>query len=369
MARGGEDSDRIARLRLARTARVGPVTYRQLMSRFGGAEAALEALPALARRGGGKPLDPPPVAVVEREYRQTLAAGATFLFLGEPAYPALLARIESAPPAITVRGDPSLLSQRLVAMVGARNSSAAAIRFTRELAGELARTGLIVVSGLARGIDAAAHQGALQGGTVGVIASGIDVQWPPENAALHDELYARGCVVAEQPLGMEPRAAHFPRRNRIISGLSLGTVVVEAAPKSGSLITARMANEQGREVMAIPGFPLDPRARGCNGLIREGATLVQSAEDILETLAPIDARAALRAPIEGFDVGPAEEPPESARDTIAGLLSMTPVPVDELVRLSGQPPAIVSAVLLELELAGRLERHSGARVCATGLSS
>ncbi|MGB7405015.1 MAG: DNA-processing protein DprA, partial [Pacificimonas sp.] len=251
-----------------------------------------------------------------------------------------------------------------------RNSSAAARKFTRELALGLAQAGLVVVSGLARGIDAEAHVGALaakSGGTIGVVAGGIDVQWPPQNADLHDELYAGGLVVAEQPYGMEPRAAHFPRRNRIISGLSLGVVVMEAAPRSGSLITARNANEQGREVMAVPGFPLDPRARGCNGLIRDGATLVQSVEDIVETLTPFGHESSrVAADLFDFAAGPVDEPNDDARAAVAGLLSLTPVPVDELVRMSGQPPAVVALVLLELELAGQLERHAGAKVAATG---
>lgn len=365
MARGGLDAEGFDRLRLARTSRVGPVTYRQLLARFGSAGAALEALPALARRGGGKPLDPPKPEQVRQEWERTASVGASFTFLGDPDYPQLLAEAEGAPPALALRGDAALAQKRCVAIVGARNSSAAAIRFTREMAADLSRAGMVVVSGLARGIDAAAHTGALGGGTIGVIAGGIDVKWPPENDALHEELYERGLVVAEQPFGMEPRAAHFPRRNRIISGMSLGTLVMEAAPKSGSLITARLANEQGREVMAVPGFPLDPRARGCNGLIREGATLVQSAEDVLETLGGAEPRR-MASDLFSYVAEAADDVAESDREAVAGLLSLTPVPVDELVRLSGRPPATVAAVLLELELAGRLQRHAGARVSGTG---
>ncbi|MGB3723739.1 MAG: DNA-processing protein DprA, partial [Pacificimonas sp.] len=218
-------------------------------------------------------------------------------------------------------------------------------------------------------IDAAAHMGALEGGTIGVVAGGIDVKWPRENDTLHEDLYARGLVVAEQPYGMEPRAAHFPRRNRIISGMSLGTVVMEAAPRSGSLITARMANEQGREVMAVPGFPLDPRARGCNGLIRDGATLVQSAEDIVETLSPIADVPRVSADLFDYAAAPMDDPDEDAREQVIGLLSLTPVPVDELVRLTGLPPAVVATVLLELELGGQIERHAGAKVSGTGGSA
>ncbi|WP_224199379.1 MULTISPECIES: DNA-processing protein DprA [Pacificimonas] len=355
-------SEQLSRLRLARTPRIGPVTYRQLLARFGTADLALDALPELARRGGGKPLRPPPVARVQEEIDRTAEAGASFIFYGDEAYPRRLANIETAPPVLACRGRLDLAHERCVAIVGARNASAAAIRFTRDLSAELAGAGFTVVSGLARGIDAAAHQGALGGGTVGVIAGGIDICWPPENAGLHQELYERGLVVAEQPFGMEPRAAHFPRRNRIISGLSLGTVVMEAAPRSGSLITARLSNEQGREVMAVPGFPLDPRARGCNALIRDGATLVQSVEDIVETLQPLSSGAAVKAEPPTYVPAPHEEVGDRERDLVAGLLALTPVPVDELVRLSGLSAATVSAVLLELELGGRLERHAGNRV-------
>nr|WP_207791039.1 DNA-processing protein DprA [Pacificimonas flava] len=351
---------------MARTPRVGPFTYRQLIARFGSAGAAIEALPMLARRGGGQPKTPPPRSAIEDEWHRTADLGADFVFLGDDDYPPLLAEIESAPPALAFRGDLSLSRRRTVAIVGARNSSAAAIRFTREIASSLGHAGFVVVSGLARGIDAAAHLSALQTGTIGVIAGGIDVQWPPENRALHDDLYARGLVLAEQPLGMEPRAAHFPRRNRIISGLSLGTLVMEAAPRSGSLITARMANEQGREVMAVPGFPLDPRARGCNSLIREGATLVQSADDVAETLSPLLAPLHMSAPASDYTAPATGDPDDRERGAVGSLISMTPVPVDELVRLSGLPAATVAAVLLELELAGRLERHAGGRVSGPG---
>nr|WP_255536571.1 DNA-processing protein DprA [Pacificimonas pallii] len=358
-------------MRLARTANVGPVTYRALMSRFGSASAALDAIPELARRGRGKKLIPASAADAEREMAQAAALGAEMIFLGEAEYSAILAEVESAPPVITVRGDPALLQRRAVAIVGARNSSAAARRFTRELAHDLARSGLIVVSGIARGVDAEAHQGALAdqsgaGGTIGVIAGGIDVKWPRENDALHETLYRRALVVAEQPYGMEPRAAHFPRRNRIISGLSLGTVVMEAAPRSGSLITARMANEQGREVMAVPGFPLDPRAQGCNGLIRDGATLVQSAADIIESLSPIADVPRMAADLFDYRAAAIEDPDDEARHSVEGLLSLTPVPVDELVRMTALPPAVIATVLLELELAGRLERHAGAKVSLNG---
>ncbi|WP_374944077.1 DNA-processing protein DprA [Sphingomonas sp.] len=351
-----------ARLRLIRTQGIGPVTYRQLIPRFGDAEAALDALPMLARRGGGRA---PPVAdagAVAREMAATERLGARYLFLGDPDYSALLAEIENAPPALIVRGDVALASAPCVAIVGARNASAAACRFARELAHALARDGATVVSGLARGVDTAAHVGALGSGTtVGVIASGIDIGFPPENRDLQERVATAGLLIAEQPPGTEPRARHFPYRNRIIAGLSAGTVVIEAAPKSGSLITARLAGEFGREVMAVPGSPLDPRAQGCNSLIREGATLVQSAADVLEQIRPIDARA-VRSPPGGFAGPPPEDASDRDRDAVVALLGPVPVPVDELIRQSARPTAVVHTVLLELELAGRLERHAGGRV-------
>lgn len=357
----GRSNDRIAKLRLLRSPRIGPVTYAQLIARFGSAGAAIEALPMLAARGGGKPPDIAPLALIEREITAVERLGARYLFIDDGDYPRLLAEIDSAPPALIVRGDAALLARPCVAMVGARNASAAARRFARDLAYALSGDGVTIVSGLARGIDTAAHIGSIDGGTVGVIASGIDIAFPPENAELQEAVANRGLLIAEQPPGAEPRARHFPWRNRIIAGASLATVVVEAAPKSGSLITARLAGEMGRDVLAVPGSPLDPRAQGCNLLIREGATLVQNAADILEAVRPIDDRA-LRSPTSGYT-----QPPPIAdasvreREAIIDLLSPVPVAVDELIRQSGLPPAIVQTVLLELELAGRLERHAGGR--------
>ena len=353
-----------ASLRLIRTAGIGPVTYRQLLARFGSADAALDALPMLARRGGGVAPAVASVATVERERAAVARLGGRYLFIGEADYPPLLAELENAPPALMVRGDARLAAGMTIAMVGARNASAAACRFARGLALELAEGGAGIVSGLARGIDTAAHMGALgasSGGTIAVIAGGLDIAFPPENAALQERIAAAGLLVAEQPPGVEPRARHFPSRNRIIAGLALGSVVVEAAPKSGSLITARLAAEAGREVMAVPGSPLDPRAQGCNQLIRDGATLVQTAADILEQLRPIDMRA-VRSPPSRFGGQPPEDASDRARAEIGALLGPVPVPVDELIRQSGWPPAVVQMVLLELELAGRLERHAGGRV-------
>lgn len=358
---GAAAQDRLERLRLIRSAQIGPVTYFQLIQRFGTAKAALEAIPNLAARGGGAAPRIADLKDIEAEIAAVEKAGARYLFLGQGLYPPLLAEIDTAPPALIVKGNLRLLERTAVAIVGARNASAAAVRFARGLALDLAEAGVAVVSGLARGIDTAAHQGSLAGGTIAVIASGIDIAYPPENAALQAEIADQGLLIAEQPPGREPLARHFPYRNRIIAGMTLGTVIVEAAPKSGSLITARLAGEAGREVMAVPGSPLDPRAQGCNQLIREGATLVQSAADILETLSPIAGR--VFAKDDGFRVQRiSAEATDRDRLKVIGLLSHAPVAVDEIVRQSELPPATVQTVLLELELAGRLERHAGGRV-------
>jgi DNA processing protein len=357
-------SDGFDRLRLIRSPNIGPVSYRQLITRFGTAGAALAALPDLVRRGGGGFRAASEQSIAE-ELAHTQKLGARHIFLDDPDYPVLLAEVDNAPAAITVLGDLSLAHRPVVAMVGARNASAAACRFARQLAQELTDAGIVVASGLARGIDTAAHQGALSGGTIGVIAGGIDIAYPPENADLQRAVAEKGLLMAEMPPGTEPHARHFPHRNRIIAGLALGTVVVEAVPKSGSLITARLAAEYGREVMAIPGSPLDPRARGGNQLIREGATLVQDAADIIELVRPIDARMVRKAtPVQKSDAVPSDAS-DVERDAVAGLLGMSFVPVDEIVRQSGLPPPLVQSVLLEYELAGRLERGAGAKVRLT----
>jgi DNA processing protein len=350
--------DLIDRLRLVRSPGIGPVTYRQLIQRFGNAAAALEAVPDLARRGGGPAPRLTTRAEAEREIARVEGLGARYLVLGQGLYPGLLAELDDAPPLIIGRGDLRLLDGPLVAIVGARNASAAACRFARELAHQLGQEGVAVVSGLARGIDSAAHDGALGSGTIGVIAGGIDIVYPPENEARQRAVAERGLLLAEMPPGTEPRARHFPYRNRIIAGLSLGTVVVEAAPRSGSLITARLAAEAGREVMAVPGSPLDPRAQGCNGLIRQGATLVQNAADVLEAVRPMQPR--VEAPAERFDGAPI--PDDSALGHVESLLGPSPVPVDEIIRLSGASSGAVQMALLELDLAGRLDRHAGGKV-------
>lgn len=356
----GQD-EAFARIRLLRSPNIGPVSYAQLLRRFGDARMALEALPDLAGRAG-KDYRPAPAEKIEREVSAARAAGARYLFHDSPGYPELLGQAEGAPPILIVRGDVSLATKPCVAIVGARNASAAAVKLARDFAHALAGEGLAVVSGLARGIDGAAHEGALPA-TIGVIASGIDIAYPPQHAVLQERIAAEGLLIAEQPPGTEPRGSHFPSRNRIIAGLALGTLVAEAAPKSGSLITARLAGEYGREVMAIPGSPLDARSHGCNQLIREGAVLVQTPEDVVELVSGFDAtpRSTLREAqphyLPAEDGLLADVPAD-----IAALLTTAPVSVDELVRQSGAGAGAVQMALLELEIAGRLLRHAGGRV-------
>jgi DNA processing protein len=350
-----------ARIRLLRSPNVGPISYAQLLRRFGTAQAAIDALPHLAARGG-RDYRPAPSEAIEREVAGVRAAGARYLFHDMPGYPDLLGRAEGAPPILTVRGDLALAARPCVAVVGARNASAAAVKLARNFAHALADAGFTVVSGLARGIDGAAHEGALPA-TIGVIASGIDIAYPPQHTALQERIAREGLLVAEQPPGTEPRGSHFPSRNRIIAGLAIGTLVVEAAPKSGSLITARLAGEAGREVMAIPGSPLDARSHGCNQLIREGAVLVQTPEDVIELLSGFDGtpRSSLReGQTFGFDGG--DEPAADEPADIAALLTTAPVAIDELVRQSGEGAGAVQLALLELEIGGGLERHAGGRV-------
>lgn len=357
-------TDMFDRLRLIRSPNVGPISYRQLVARFGSAGKALEALPDLAARAGGRKFTAAPAAAIEHEIGRLEQIGGQYIFVDDGDYPAHLGELENAPPVLTFQGDIGLASSVNVAMVGARNASAAGCRMARTIAQELGERGVIVTSGLARGIDAAAHQGALATGTVAVIAGGLDNVYPPEHAELQGRIAAEGLLIAEMPPGIEPRARHFPYRNRIIAGISAGTVVVEAIPKSGSLITARLAGEAGREVMAIPGSPLDPRSRGCNQLIREGATLVQDAGEIAELIAPLDQRVGSKPAAQPlFDF--IAEAGDGERQAIFELLSPNFAAVDELVRLSGMPSAQVQMVLVELELAGRLERGAGARVRLT----
>jgi DNA processing protein len=318
----------------------------------------------MARRGGAvKPARLCSRDEAERELVAALRLGVALVALGEPDYPSRLRMIDDAPPLIAVRGRIPALARPMIAVVGSRNASAAGSKFAERIARELADAGFVIVSGLARGIDAAAHRASLASGTVAVLAGGHDHVYPPEHVDLLGSILADGAAVSEMPMGWEPRGRDFPRRNRLISGLSLGVVIVEAARRSGSLITARMALEQGREVFAVPGSPLDPRAEGTNGLLKQGATLVTEAEDVLAALRPIMGQAVDRPAREPeFEPPPASEPVSSERERIVGLLGPTPVGIDDLVRLSGASPAVVRTVLLELEIAGRLERHGGSLV-------
>ena len=358
------DSQRLDWLRLIRSDNVGPRTFRALLNHTGSAKAALDALPALARRGGAaKPGRICSIEEAEREIEASRRLGVALIALCEPGYPQRLAMIDDAPPLLGVRGKAEVLTTPMIGIVGSRNASAAGVKFAERISYDLASAGFAIVSGLARGIDAGAHRATLAIGTVAVLAGGHDHIYPPEHVPLVQSILPVGAAVTEMPLGWQPRGSDFPRRNRLISGLSVGVVVVEAARRSGSLITARMANEQGREVFAVPGSPLDPRAEGTNDLLKQGATLVTEAADVLTVLRPI-----LGQPIELSlgepDAGPAgtAEPPDDQRARITGLLSPSPVTIDDLIRLSQSPPAVVRVVLLELELAGRLQRHGGGLV-------
>ena len=366
------DEQRIDWLRLIRSPNIGPRTFQALVGHFGTARAALEALPSLARRGGSHRA----VQIFSREdaEREIAAAqkrGVTFVAVDEPGYPYRLRMIDDAPPLLTVRGQMQALPRPMVAVVGSRNASGAGLKFTQRIARELGEAGFVVASGLARGIDAAAHSASLATGTVAVLAGGQDRIYPPEHVTLLDSVLPAGAALSEMPMGWEPRARDFPRRNRLISGLSLGVVIVEAAKRSGSLITARFALEQGREVFAVPGSPLDPRAEGTNGLIKQGATPVTETADIVSALRPImdETEFPAREPDtrfpDGADDGDAD-PAADERARIVALLGPAPVQIDDLVRLSKSPPAVVRMVLLELEIAGRIERHGGGLVSLAG---
>ena len=362
------DEQRLDWLRLIRSQNVGPRTFRALINHYGGARSALAALPSLARRGGADAaMKICSLAEAEREMAAANKLGVDFVALGEVAYPARLQMIDDAPPLIAVRGHAAVLTQPMVAVVGSRNASGAGLKFTQQIARELGEAGIAVTSGLARGIDAAAHHASLATGTVAVLAGGHDRIYPSEHTALLEALLPSGAAISEMPFGWEPRARDFPRRNRLISGLSLGVVIVEAAKRSGSLITARFALEQGREVFAVPGSPLDPRAEGTNGLIKQGATPVTETADIISVLRPIveqKERPAREPQSTSAEGGAAEtvEPAPDERARIVGLLGPAPIQIDDLIRLSKSSPAVVRMVLLELEIAGRLERHGGGLV-------
>jgi DNA processing protein len=364
------DEERIDWLRLIRSENVGPRSFKSLIRYCGSPRAALARLPDVARRGGAAAVRICSRAEAERELAAARDLGICLIGMHEAAYPARLAEIDDAPPLLAVRGNVSALTRPMVAMVGSRNASAAGAKIAAQLARDLGEAGFVVVSGLARGIDAAAHRASLASGTVAVLAGGHDRIYPAEHAPLIDAILEDGAAVSEMPLGWEPRARDFPRRNRLISGLSVGVVIVEAAQRSGSLITARFALEQGREVFAVPGSPLDPRAQGANGLLKQGAILVTEAADVIAAVEPILGRDIARAPpmeAPRFDTmaDGDPEPDGRAHDDITGLLGPTPVAIDDLVRLSGASAATVRRVLLELELAGRIERHGGGLISMT----
>lgn len=354
------DAERLARLRLARTDQVGPVTFRQLLDRFGSAERALDALPDLIRRGGSSGRALPPVEQVEAELAAGEHAGARLIVLGEADYPDLLASVDPPPPLLWTLGDAGLMARPCVAVVGARIASAGGQRIARGLSQQLGEAGHVVVSGLARGIDGAAHTGALPTGTVAVLGGGVDDIYPPDNADLYAQITERGCIVSESPMGVRAQAKDFPRRNRIISGLSRGVIVVEAELRSGSLITARLAAEQGRDVFAVPGSPLDPRSRGPNELLRQGAILCEGLEDVERAFNTLRT---LREPTtdNAFDGAP-DEIEAAVIERVAALLSPTPTPRDELARALDLPIGTVAAALLELSLTGRAELLPGGLV-------
>ena len=360
------DAERLNWLRLIRSANVGPVTFHDLLNHFGSASAAIDALPELSRGGGRRAISVCPPDKAQDEFDRANRWGALLVALGEPAYPSWLAQADAPPPLIYMKGVIELLSKPVVAIVGARNASAIGQKFARTLARDLGAHGFIVASGLARGIDTAAHMAALETGTVAVLAGGIDSIYPPENEDLYGQIGVQGILLSEMPFGYKQRGQDFPRRNRIIAGVSAGIVVVEAAKRSGSLITARLAGEMGRKVFAVPGNPLDPRAAGTNGLLRDGAGLVTCADDVAETLAPIlgqDVAATDdRAPdIEAVSPASAKiDEPDRAQ--VVSAVGTSPVDIDEVVRATGLSVRQVQIVLLELDLAGRLQRHGSQMV-------
>ncbi|HEX2840388.1 DNA-processing protein DprA [Hyphomicrobium sp.] len=358
-----DDGERLACLRLIRSTHVGPVTFRDLINHYGGARAALDVLPDLSRRAG-RSIRICPASEAEAELDAARSIGANPVFTIEPGYPALLAVIDAPPPLLYVKGRTELFRRPAVAIVGSRLASAAGLKLARQFASELSASGVVIVSGLARGIDGAAHHASLDRGTVAVLAGGLDIVYPPEHDALQARIGVEGCLVSEQPPGFTPRAKDFPRRNRLVSGLSLGVLVVEAAHRSGTLVTARFAGEQGREIFAVPGHPLDPRAEGTNQLLKSGATLVTQAGDVLETLGPQLSPATIGLP-ENLDVQPLApvsreriaEPGDCERARVLAALGPHPIDIDEVVRATELDVRDVRILLMELDLAGEITRH------------
>lgn len=361
------EEDRLAWLRLLRSRRVGPATFYRLLGEYGSAAAALEALPEVAKAAGVEDYRACPIEVAMAERKAARLAGARMIAFGEADYPADLAQVDAPPPLLWALGDPGLLARPSVALVGARNASSLGLRMARALSEGLGKAGLVVTSGLARGIDTAAHLAALPTGTIAVMAGGVDVVYPPENAVLAQEIADRGLRLSDQPMGLVPQARHFPRRNRVVAGLARAVVVVEAAAQSGSLITARAALDEGREVMAVPGHPMDARASGCNMLLRDGATLVRGADDVVEALsaAPVARPVRMAVPM-----APQAEPPRRSLGETAALhqrildrLGPSPLAEDQLIRDLGIPASMAGPELLNLELDGRIERRAGGLIC------
>lgn len=357
------DAQRLACLRLIRSSNVGPVTFRDLINHYGGAELALEALPELSRRGG-RAIRICPRERAESELAAAAKIGAHCVFTIEPGYPALLAHVEVPPPLLYLKGDTAFLRRPAIAIVGSRLASAAGLTLARQFARDLGRAGLVTVSGLARGIDAAVHQASLATGTVAVLAGGLDFVYPPEHATLQASISERGCLISEMPPGFQPRAKEFPRRNRLISGISYGVLVIEAARRSGTLVTARMAAEQGRDVFAVPGHPLDPRAEGTNQLLKTGATMVTSAADVLEILEPVLRNGGnIAEDALAYDPRPPEQtkPPPllsgTDRQHVLSVLGPQPSAIDDIARATGLGIRDVRIIVMELDLAGRIERH------------
>ncbi|MEL7453205.1 MAG: DNA-processing protein DprA [Pseudomonadota bacterium] len=362
------DEERLDWLQLSRTPSVGPVTFFQLLSRFKTARAAIGALPELARKAGRKrPLVAPSRASVEAELSSLQAYGAVLLAACEPAYPRFLAALDPPPPVLTCLGNAELLNRPAIAIVGARNASAAGRKMARDIAAEIGPAGYVVISGLARGIDGEAHAASLETGTVAVLGGGIDHVYPPQHDRLYSAIAAEGAIVSESPFGLRATARDFPRRNRLITGLTLGTVVVEATERSGSLISARTAGEQGREVMAVPGSPLDPRAAGTNRLIQQGAALVRSGTDVLDIVNGIQRSRVETPPGPPYEDGQNfDQPPKEQIDAVREALSPNPMPLDEIARAAGIGPGRCAAILMELELAGEAMTLPGglAALCA-----
>lgn len=363
------DRQRISWLRLIRSDNIGPATFRDLINHFGTAETALAMLPELSRRGGStRAIRIATEAEAEQELETAARFGARFLGIGEPDYPSALRQIDGAPPLLAVKGDLSAASLPAVGVVGSRNASISGAKFAALMARDIGRAGYAIISGLARGIDTAAHRASLETGTIAAMAGGLDRPYPPENIDLLREIWdGRGLAISEMPFGWEARARDFPRRNRLIAGAALGVVVVEAAARSGSLITARLAGDFGRLVFAVPGSPLDPRCEGTNGLLKDGATVTTRSDDVLQALAPLSQIDLLsgheaKEPASDEEHQPTPPPSDSDRTRITDALGPTPVEIDDIVRHTGLAPAAVYLVLLELDIAGRLHRHPGGLV-------